>query len=322
MYQVQIAIIFLISLTISFLSFHRMIPALKKAGITGKDKHKPGEPEIAEMGGLPMITGISAAIITIVALKTFVSLFPSVDLVNILAVFATILLVALIGILDDLIFLPKWVKAILPLVCALPLMAIKVGDTQMIIPLVGQIDFGILYSLILVPVGITVAANVTNMLAGFNGLESGMGTVAMVSLAIIAYRLEETTALLILVGSLGALLVALYYNWYPARVFPGDVGALSIGAIIASVVIVGDFETAGVIIIIPYALDFLIKAINGFPKSFGVYRAGKLYCPRARPTGVGQLVMKLTGGISERKLTLTMIGVEAIFGAVAIWMFW
>jgi len=103
----------------------------------------------------------------------------------------------------------------------------------------------------------------------------------------------------------------------------GDVGTLSIGAIIASSVIVGDFETAGVIIIIPYFVDFVIKAINGFPSKgwWGINNNGKLYCPNPRPVGLCQLIMKLTGGIKEKNLVLTLMGIEAAFGAFAILLY-
>ena len=37
-------------------------------------------------------------------------------------------------------------------------------------------------------------------------------------------------------------------------------GTLTIGAIIASAVIIGNYEAAGVILMIPYMVDFLIKA--------------------------------------------------------------
>jgi len=118
---------------------------------------------------------------------------------------------------------------------------------------------------VLVPLGITGAANAANMLAGFNGLEVGMGIVIVVSLSIIAYLIGEMTALIILLAALGALLATIYYNWYPAKIFIGDVGTLSIGAIIATAVIIGSFEFAGIIIVIPYFVDFLIKAKNHFP---------------------------------------------------------
>lgn len=80
-----------------------------------------------------------------------------------------------------------------------------------------------------------------------------------------AASLGKTTALILLLSGLGALLGVIYFNWYPVRVLVGDVGTLSIGAVIATAVIVGNFETAGIIVIIPYFLDFLIKAANRFP---------------------------------------------------------
>lgn len=113
-------------------------------------------------------------------------------------------------------------------------------------------------------------------------------------------------------------MAALYYNWYQAKILIGDVGILIIGAVIASAVIVGNYETAGAIIIIPYVVDFLIKAKNRFPYSFGVYRDGKLYCPEGGPVGLAQLVMKVCGGISESNLVLVLMGIEAVFGVIAI----
>jgi UDP-N-acetylglucosamine--dolichyl-phosphate N-acetylglucosaminephosphotransferase len=156
------------------------------------------------------------------------------------------------------------------------------------------------------------------MLAGFNGLEVGMGIVAMGCLAIIAYLIGKITVLVILLAALGALLAALYYNWYPAKVLVGDVGTLSIGAIIGAIVIMGNFEIAGAILLIPYLIDFLIKAKNHFPYSFGVYKEGKLYCPDNSPVGLGQLIMKVSGGISERNLVLVLMGIEVVFGVIAI----
>jgi len=104
-------------------------------------------------------------------------------------------------------------------------------------------------------------------------------------------------------------------------VFIGDVGTLTIGAIVASAVILGNFEMAGVILMIPHFLDLVLKAANGFPKTFGVYRDGKLHCPEGGPAGLGQLIMKLSSGISERNLTLILIALEALLGLIAILLY-
>ena len=316
----MIFLIFLVSFMASFIIFPVIIPRLKRAGIVGKNMNSEEKEEVAEMGGLITAAGFGAGIVVAIALRTFFNLFLSVSLTSILAALATVLIVVIIGVFDDLVSIRQRVKAIMPAFAALPLMAIKEGYSLMRIPLVGMINFGIFYPIVLVPLGITGAANAVNMLAGFNGLEVGMGIVAIGSLAIIAYIIGQIDALIILVAALGALLATLYYNWYPAKILIGDVGTLSIGAVIASAVIIGNYETAGAIIIIPYLIDFLIKAKNHFPARnwWGIYKNGKLYCPDSGPVGLCQLIMKICGGISERNLVMVLMGMEAVFGVIAI----
>ena len=317
----MLIVIILISFIASFVLFPVMIIRLKKAGIVGKNMHSEKQEEVAEMGGLVMVAGFGAGIFTVIAVKTFFNIFPSVDLISILVALSTILIVVLIGIFDDLVSMPQQVKAFMPLLAALPLIVIKEGSTFIRLPFWGNVNFGLLYTLVIIPLEVTIAANAVNMLAGFNGLEVGMGIIALGSLAIIAYLLGKITVLVILLAALGALLAALYYNWYPAKILVGDVGTLTIGAIIAVAVIMGNFEIAGAILLIPYIIDFLIKARNRFPYSFGVYRGGKLYCPEGGPVGLGQMIMKVCGGISERNLVLVLMGIEAVLGVIAILLY-
>jgi len=310
--------LFLFSFIITFLLFPVLIPRLKKAGILGKDMHKLPPIQLPEMGGLGVVSGFCAGIIIAVGAKIFFNDSFSVDVVSLLAVLASVLMISLIGVFDDLFGVKKWIKALLPAFAALPLMAIKAGHTVMKIPFWGPVDFGLVYSFLLIPLGVTGAANAINMLAGFNGIELGMSAAAIFALAAIAYFAGSMTSFVILIVALGAIFAALRFNWYPAKVLIGDVGTLSIGAIIASSVIIGNFETAGLIIMAPYFVDFIFKAKNGFPKSFGIYNDGKLHCPRSGPVGFGQWIMKVTGGITERRLVLLLILIEALFGGAAI----
>jgi UDP-N-acetylglucosamine--dolichyl-phosphate N-acetylglucosaminephosphotransferase len=214
------------------------------------------------------------------------------------------------------------VKAVLPLFAALPLVAVRAGETMMNIPLVGEVNFGILYPLLLVPIGIAGASNVTNVFAGFNGMEAGMGAIAMLSLSVIAWHFGGVESLILLLAMAGALVAFLRYNWHPAKVFIGDVGTLSIGAVIAAAVIIGNFEMAGVIVLIPHMLDFFIKLANGLPNKnwWGTPRGGRLYCD-GRPIHLAQVVMKLFGGISESNLTLSLMAVESLFGFFTVMLF-
>ncbi len=301
---------------LTFLTIPWIIPKLKIKGLTGKDRNKPDLPEIPEMGGFGIIAGFSAGVLMAVGLSTFSGL--NLDLILVLAALSTILIMGVIGIVDDLFSINQLIKAAIPLFAAMPLVAVKAGATTMTFPIIGPVEFGIWYALLLIPIGIAGASNVTNMLEGFNGLGAGMGIVACSTLAFIAWKTGSNEALIILIAMIGALLAFFYYNWQ-GQIFMGDIGTLSIGAVIACSVILGNFETAGVIIIIPYALDFIIKAKNRFPSSdwWGTYKDGKLICLK-KPVGLCQLIMKITGGISEKNLVLSLIGLELIFGIIAV----
>ncbi len=318
-------VIVLVSGVSAFALSHLLIPRLAQAGIVGKDMNKPQQPPVAEMGGLGIVGGFGTGVLALIALRTFfkIDVLATVNSVELLAVLSTVLAIALIGLLDDLIGVHQGWKAVIPALAAIPLVVIEVGQKTMILPFIGPMNLGAFYSVVLVPLGVTSAANAFNMLAGFNGLEAGMGAVAIGALAVIAASLGEVTSLTILLAALGALLTTLYFNWYPAKVFIGDVGTLTIGTVIATAVILGNFEWAGVIVVLPHALDFLLKARKGFPSTgwWGEHRDGKLYCPAHGPVGLAQLVLKLAGGLHERTLVLVLMGLEALCGLVAIWFY-
>lgn len=304
----------------AFLLYPAVIRRLKRAGMTGKDVNKPDRPEVAEMGGLVIVAAFSLGLLTAIAFENFGYALNRVDTRMLLAALCSVLIVALIGVFDDLISVRKAYKLVAPVVAALPLVAVKAGATAVKLPLVGEIEFGLLYPLLLVPIGMTGAANAANILGGFNGLEAGLGLIASSALAVICYTRQEFTAFLVLASLAGPLLATLFFNWYPAKIFIGDVGTLSIGAALCAASVLGNCETAGVLVMIPYGLDFVIKAKNRLPSLgwWGEYREGKLHCPSAGPVGLCQLVMKLSGGITEVRLVATLLALELVCAGLAV----
>ena len=148
---------------------------------------------------------------------------------------------------------------------------------------------------ILVPIGISASAYVVNQFKGYGDL--GMATVAIGALCGVALLKEEFEALLVLLAGLGAILpLLIYIGRQPAKMGIGDVGTFSIGALIAIAVVLGGFELAGVIVLIPYLVNLGLKA---------------------RGRSLGQLIMKRFG-LNERTLALTFIGFEAVCGVLAV----
>src|SRR3989338_2043990 len=166
---VLLAAIFLSSLAISALALPILVRKLFAAQMTGRDVNREGRPEVAEMGGLSIIMGVIGSLLLAIALRTFFGY--QFGLTSILASMLTIVIIALIGTYDDLFDMRKDVKALLPMVAALPLVAVSAaGSTSISLPFLGPVDFGVFYVLLLIPLGVTVSSNLTNMLAGFNGM--------------------------------------------------------------------------------------------------------------------------------------------------------
>lgn len=315
------------SFLVTFLSVPVLIRKFSDAGIVGSDVHKKDKPKIPEMGGLAVVCATISALLLLVAASTLIKNQPNsipfsppfTDLINIFAAISTMLIIALIGLFDDLVRMDQRLKAILPLFAAVPLIAVAAGNPYVTIPLFGKIYMPLLYPLVFIPLGVAVLSNLTNMFAGFNGMEAGMGLVMAAGLLPVAIHNKSPEAIAILLALSTALLAFLLYNKYPARIFIGDVGTLFIGTSVAAAAILGNFELAAVIVAIPYLLDFVIKAKNRFP-SRGWWGElgddGLLFC-KGRPVGLAQLLMKKTGGIKETKVTQVFILFEALCVVVA-----
>ncbi|MFN4198279.1 MAG: hypothetical protein ACK4FS_04540, partial [Flavobacterium sp.] len=174
----------LLSFSITYLVLRWIIPRLKEEGITGKDVNKPNNPEVAEMGGLGVLIGV---VLSLSIISAIISIINGFD-VRIIVFLHSILLLGLIGVLDDLLSLPKWIKFITPIIGSIPIIIYSsLIDTSINLPIIGSIDLGIFYVVFLLPIMYTGAANLTNILAGFNGLEYGLAVINYLFLIIVSY---------------------------------------------------------------------------------------------------------------------------------------
>jgi UDP-N-acetylglucosamine--dolichyl-phosphate N-acetylglucosaminephosphotransferase len=312
-----------VSFAFTYVTMPWFMGRLTKAGITGKDMNKPHHVVVPEMGGFAIIGGFIVGVLFIISLTTFHRISVPLNLTIVLAGLSTVILTALIGVIDDLLLLDQRMKAVLPIFAALPLVAVRSGVSMVYLPFFGNVDLWIFYPLVLVPLAITGASNATNMLAGFNGLEAGLGVVMCSTIGFVAYRLGNAEALIISLAMLGALLAFLRFNWYPAKILIGDVGTLSIGAVVATSVIIGNIEKLGVILILPFFAELYLKARGGLKEqSWCKVRGEKLVCEKKSEVyGLGRLVMYLFDGVSEERLVLTIIGGEVVFALIGLYSF-
>jgi UDP-N-acetylglucosamine--dolichyl-phosphate N-acetylglucosaminephosphotransferase len=256
--------------------------------------------------------------------------------IDLLAIAITILLASFVGFLDDILGwkkgLAQWQKVLLTIPIAFPLAILNSGHSTMNVPLFGMIDFGLIYPLIIVPFAIVGAANGYNMLAGYNGLEAGLGAIILGTLGLVALKMGLTWLALVAFIAVAALLAFLLFNWYPAKVFPGDSLTYSIGALIAIIAILGNMEKLAAFLFIPFFIDALL-----YFKARIVDKAGDVQA-FAKPNKDGTIDMpyskiydsthaaiwlqkKLFGKATEKKVTSMILIFELILAIVAIALF-
>jgi UDP-N-acetylglucosamine--dolichyl-phosphate N-acetylglucosaminephosphotransferase len=314
---------------VTLISTPFLVKSALKKGIVGRDVNKPERPVVADMGGFAIFLGVACALSLAVLVTTFADK-DSHSLSLLLAALASIAIIALVGVFDDLFKLSWKTKLVTPVLAAFPLVAITAGDTTMSLPFVGAIDLGAFYTFVLVPIGVTGAANALNMTAGYNGVEAGIGAVMSAFLLAIAVSAQSWVAAAILGACLGACIAFMLFNWNPARVFPGDVGTLVIGACIASAVILGNMEKYGLLLFIP---SFFELASTLFYGAQGIKRRvlchnphiaadGKLSPPRGAEHYTLFYWILSKKPMRETRLVLTTLALYALCGILALAFYW
>nr|WP_084790315.1 glycosyltransferase 4 family protein [Methanosphaera sp. WGK6] len=238
-----------------------LIKRLKKADIVGRDIHKLTKPEVAEMGGIGILFGFA------ISIMVGVYLYPSWQS-QLTITLIVILLTGIIGIVDDLIILSSKEKLILLWIAGLPIMWVTPPNMS-------------IFYMLSIPIAVSIASNLTNMLAGLNGIETGLGVIALTSLTLSCIIMNKYDVAIISFSMLGALLAFLFYNKYPANVFPGDVGTLIIGACIAIIAFIGRVKIIAFIVLIPNIIDGLLKF-----RSAGVMERHKFKPTQVKENGV------------------------------------
>ena len=322
----------LISGAVTFISLPAWIKRAKKGNLTGKDVHKIDKRDVAEAGGISVIIGFILGILTYIAIKTFY--FQSNDnIIEIFAIICTIIFVSFIGFVDDIlgwkIGLNKKTRLILVFFAAIPLMVINAGYSEIMLPFVGKISLGIIYPLILIPLGVVGASTTFNFIAGYNGLEAGQGIIILSSLAIFSFITGTTWLSLVALCMVASLMSFMYFNKFPSQVFPGDSLTYGVGALIACMAILGNYEQFAIFIFSPYIIETLLKTRGKLRKeSFGVVQEdGSIKNRYKKIYGLEHLAIKIlekikkSGKVYEVEIVLFIYLIQVIFVILGLLIF-
>ncbi|MBO3797282.1 MAG: hypothetical protein QXI42_07815 [Thermoproteota archaeon] len=254
-----------IGLASSLLTLRYIARSFVRLGISGLDHHKPGKPRIPEMGGLAFIIGVAAASIPAVLVNFHVP--------EVMGMMLTVLATGLVGIIDDLRKLGAVEKPLLTAAAGLPLILLHPYSGSLVL------TFGIVFRIpliymVMIPGLLAVVSNSVNMFDTMNGTATGSSLMVLTTL-FLATVLKHFTGGgfdILLAGLLFSIvfppMLALFaYNKYPAKVFVGDTGTLSIGGALLAFSVIQGCE-------IPLIISLLPHLTNGF---FNLSSVGRLF---------------------------------------------
>jgi len=244
-------------------------------------KHKAGTPI---GGGLLIIVTVALLYAVLYPLIELLgvymsSVYPVSDELNIL--FFSFFSFGILGLYDDLLkffgfsrkgffglrlrhkFIIQWILA---LIIAL-LLYNNLGINFVNIPFWGIFKLGVWF----VPFAafvIVTFANAFNITDGLDGLSSGLLMICLFAFWIISASILDTTLSVFISLWIGAVIAFLYFNIYPARIWLGDIGALSFGATLAVVGLLLGKVMALLVIAAPFLIEGGSSLIQILSKKF------------------------------------------------------
>ena len=249
-----------------------LIPVLKKLRIGQKisifvgDSHRKKE-------GTPTMGGLIFIVPTILAILFLLITDKVTYTSNIGIVLLVFLGYAAIGFLDDFLSIRRgnnegltaYQKLFMQVLIAIGFFYIYMkngGQTSFVVGTLGiDIELGWLYGLLILFV-LVGASNAVNLTDGLDGLAGGLSAIAFIAFSLISLMVgfEDIGIFsLILVGSLIGFLI---YNTHPAKIFMGDTGSLSLGAVMGAIAILTHRELTLLVVAGIFVIETLTVIIQ------------------------------------------------------------
>ena len=222
-----------------------LIKFLEKRKMSVPDMNKKEHPMVVRPGGLSIICGIIGS-------ELILYLFFQMNEIIVLIITTTGAFV--IGYIDDRKVMRGWFKPVMLAVAAIPILVFGTYDSNLTFPLFGDVQIPALY-IGLIFLIIPITGNTINSIDVLNGVASGFVTISSFSLTICLLIIQNYEVAIISLP-LGFVSLAFYkFHKVPSRIFPGDSGALTLGAMYGSIAIIGGVEIIAAIALLPAVIN-------------------------------------------------------------------
>nr|MBP6944091.1 undecaprenyl/decaprenyl-phosphate alpha-N-acetylglucosaminyl 1-phosphate transferase [Candidatus Omnitrophota bacterium] len=289
--------LFITAFSIAFLTTPVVKAAAGRLGIVAKPKEDRWHKKV-----IPLMGGI--AIFT--AFMTTYLIFMRGGKVNMGLVVGGAS-IFLLGVVDDIRGLSPQTKLVGQIVCAS--LAVMFGVSIKVIPFAAiSVPITILWM-----VGIT---NSFNLLDNMDGLSAGVTAIASLTLFACSLALHSYEIAMVSLIMAGASLGFLPHNFYPARIFMGDCGAMFLGFTLSALTIMGTWKEVSHLFLV-LLVPVLALAVPIFDTLFvAVTRTidGRSVSKGGRDHTSHRMVFL---GWQERKAVTVLYAISILFGAAA-----
>jgi UDP-GlcNAc:undecaprenyl-phosphate/decaprenyl-phosphate GlcNAc-1-phosphate transferase len=172
-----------------------------------------------------------------------------------------------VGAIDDFRGLRWWEKLAGQVAAAGVVAWAGIWVHEFTFPLLGSVHLPKTLGMGVTIVGIVAVMNMVNFLDGLDGLAAGVCAISAFSFCVLDLSLGEINAAILTAAVFGACIGFLRHNFFPARIFMGDSGALLLGFTLAAVSVQGLSKTAALTALV---LPLLVLAVPLIDTSFVV----------------------------------------------------
>ena len=288
------------------------IKRAKMEGLAGKDVHKMEKTVVAEGGGIVVLFAFTVGVLVYVGSQTITGT-AKINTTLLFALLNTVFIATFAGFIDDILGWKRGLNYSIRILmigfAAVPLMVIEAGQS-----IIFDVSIGIWYPLIVIPIAVVGATTTFNFIAGYNGLEAGMGIITLTGMGYACFHYQKIWLMMVCFIMVAALLGFLWFNKYPAKVFPGDSLTYAVGALCACIAIMANIEKLAITFFALYGVETVLKLRGKLKKeSFANIEAnGYLSLPYSSIYGLEHLVIKMIGQRATEKKVVFLLWVGQI----------
>lgn len=151
---------------------------------------------------------------------------------NIRYVMASMLIVFLIGVRDDLVPF-RALHKLFGQVIAVVILMFSTIHIQSLYGFMGITQIPIVVGYLITGFTIIIITNAFNLIDGLDGLAGSVGLISLLAFGVWFYWVDDYVFSLFSFAMAGGVLAFLIYNWEPSEIFMGDTGAMAIGMLLA-----------------------------------------------------------------------------------------